>query len=72
MATIVNTTPPAADNGGSGAGILVATVLVLGALLLFFVYGLPMMRQNATPQAPQISVPDKIDVNVNGVNPSGQ
>lgn len=47
MTTVVNT-PPSNNQGGNG---------------LFFVYGLPMLRQST--QAPQINVPYKVDINVN-------
>jgi hypothetical protein len=65
MATIVNT--PGGDTSGSGTGMMVGVVVVLILLFLFFVYGLPAIRQ---PAAPQVSVPEQIDVNVNG--PEGQ
>ncbi len=70
MTTIVNT-PPANNSGGSdnSVGTIVALLIVLVMGFLFFVYGLPMLRRATTP--PQISVPDKVDVNINTPN-SGQ
>ncbi len=43
-------------------GMMVGLVLILVMGILFFVYGLPMMRSAGTTQ---INVPDTIDVNVN-------
>lgn len=54
-------------------GMLVGIVLVLAIVALFFMYGLPMLRQSATPQ---VNVPSQIDVNLNpgqgGQMPGGQ
>ncbi len=61
MTTVVNT-PPSNNQGGNGMGFLVGIVLLIVVGFLFFVYGLPMLRQST--QAPQINVPDKIDVNI--------
>lgn len=61
MATIVNT--PANDSGGNGMGFMGGMLVLLVLVVLFFVYGLPMLRQSASPT---ISVPEQIDVNVNG------
>lgn len=65
MATIVNT-PAASEGNSSSVGTVLAVILVLAFIGFMFYYGLPMM-QNAGggTQAPQIQVPDKIDVNVN-------
>ena len=58
MATVVNNPAPASD-GNSSVILTVLLIVVLG--VLFYVYGLPAIN-NA--QAPQINVPNKIDVNV--------
>lgn len=73
MTTVVNTPAPVvqqaapADNSGNGMGMVVGlfVLIILGAL--FFMYGLPAIKQMqvSTPQvAPQINIPDKIDVNI--------
>jgi hypothetical protein len=62
MATIVNN--PGTSDSGSAVGMIVGVIVVLAIAFFFFVYGLPMMRQSASPQ---INVPGKIDVNVQGV-----
>lgn len=60
MATIVNT--PAADSG-SNMGMIVGLLLLAVIVGLFFIYGIPALRQ--TTSQPSINVPDKINVNVN-------
>lgn len=52
----------ATESSESGMGMMVGLVLILVMGILFFVYGLPMMRSAGTTQ---INVPDTIDVNVN-------
>lgn len=59
MATIVNN--PGNGDSGSGMGMIVAVIVLLAVVLLFFVYGLPAIRQAGSPQ---INVPSEIDVNV--------
>lgn len=62
MATIINN--PSSE-GGDSAGVIVAVVLLIVLGGLFFVYGLPMLRNN--PQADNqntVQIPDKIDINV--------
>ena len=61
MTTIVNT-PPSNDTG-SGMGMLIGLVVVIVLGFLFFVYGLPAIR-NMRVGTPQINVPSQIDVNV--------
>lgn len=66
MATIVNT-PSAERSEGPSSAIMLLIVLILG--ILFVYYALPLIRQGtATPQAPSVNVPGKIDVNVNQPN----
>lgn len=71
MATIINNPPtqaPAASEGGSMTGMLIAIVVIAIIGFLFFVYGLPAMRgnqgANSTNSNPTITVPDTIDVNI--------
>ena len=66
MTTIINTPQPANDQS-SGMGVIVGFVVLIVLGLLFFVYGLPAIRQMSVG-TPQINVPDKIDVNVNQTN----
>jgi hypothetical protein len=66
MTTIVNNPTPSSDGGGSNLLIGVIVLLVVVILGIYFV--LPLL-QNAQPTqitvpAPQINLPDKIDVNV--------
>lgn len=61
MATIVNN-PSDADT--SGTGVVVGIVIALLVLILFFVFGLPYLRNNQTPQAPSTGSPNSTDINV--------
>lgn len=61
MATIINNPPQ--TNEGSGMGWLVALILLGLFIFLFFVYGIPMLRQSQI--FPQIKVPDQVDININ-------
>ncbi len=63
MTTIVNT-PPAAQESGSGMGMIIGLVVLAVVAYLFFAYGLPAMR-NVQVGTPQVNVPSKIDVNIN-------
>lgn len=62
MATIVNT-PPAQERD-SGMGFLLGVILLLAVFFLFFVYGLPILRNSVGSSVPSINVPGQIDVNV--------
>lgn len=61
MTTIVNTPPQNQDSNG-GMGVIIGVVALVIFVYIFFVYGLPAIRGAA---APQINVPDKVDVNIN-------
>ena len=60
MATVVH---EHTRESGDSSGTIIGIVLLVVLAILFFMYGLPMMRSYGTPQ--QVSVPDKVDVNVN-------
>lgn len=62
MATVINTTPARTSNDESSMGFLLGIILLAVVLFLFFVYGLPLMRQSTTP-APQINIPGRFDIN---------
>ncbi len=49
-------------NSDPGMGFFVGIIL----LLIFLYYGLPLLRNSGLGGSPQINVPGKIDVNVNG------
>lgn len=67
MTTIVNN-PPSSDNSGGPMGMIIGLVVLVVAIYLGFVYGLPALRQMQLG-TPQINIPSKIDVNVNQTNP---
>lgn len=67
MTTIVNNPAPSSDNNKSGIGLLIGVFVVIVIGLLFFYFGLPIIKRLGSGQTitPQIVVPDKINVNVN-------
>jgi hypothetical protein len=64
MTTVVNNPPPSNDSSG-GIGTIIGLIVLIVAVYLFFVYGLPAIQnvQLGTPQI-KINMPSKIDVNV--------
>ena len=66
MTTIVNSPTPSSDSGSGGMIVGIFAIIVFG--LIFVYFGLPAIRRLGQSQinlpAPQIAVPDKIDVNV--------
>lgn len=60
--TIINN-PPTSDSGG-GMGMIVGLVILLVIGYLFWIYGLPAIR-NMQVGTPQINIPSEIDVNIN-------
>lgn len=74
MTTVVNQPAPANDssNPNNMLNTVLALLLILGIVYVFFVYALPALRDAGSGgggvSAPQINVPDKIDVDVNQPN----
>lgn len=66
MATIVNNPAPAQDTGGSN--FLIGIIILIGFIMLLLYFGIPALRRMGPVQlnipAPQVVVPNKIDVNV--------
>ncbi len=70
MTTVVNNpvpvSAPAAETGGSG--FLIGAVILIGFVALLLYFGIMAMGRTRSAQAnvpaPQIVLPDKIDVNV--------
>ncbi|HSX08878.1 MAG TPA: hypothetical protein VLF93_01885 [Candidatus Saccharimonadales bacterium] len=60
MAVVVNNPQPT-ETRDSGSGFLVGIILLILAVVLFFYYGLPMIRSYTSPQA---SIPSNINVHV--------
>ena len=63
MATIINN-PPTSDNSGGPIGLIIGLIVLFVLGYLVFVYGLPAFRQMQSGGT-QITVPSKIDVNIN-------
>ncbi len=59
MATVINN-PSSDASGGAGWGVAIILVILVAIALLF---GLPALRDT---QNPSVTVPDTIDVNING------
>lgn len=54
------------SDGGNSTGWIVGLILLLAVLFIFFYYGLPLLRSaGSVNTAPQVNVPDKVDVNIN-------
>ncbi len=66
MTTIVNT-PPSSNNSDGPTGMIIGLVVLIVLGYFGFVYGLPALR-NMQLGAPQINIPEKIDVNINNQN----
>lgn len=64
MATIINN--PDGGNSGGGVGMIFGLIILVVLVALFFLYGLPMIR-NAS-KGTTINVPDKVQVDVNTNN----
>lgn len=64
MTTIVNTPAPVEKSDGS-MGMIFGFIVLAVVVFIFFVYGLPAIRNVGSPQ---INIPSKIDVNVNQPN----
>lgn len=66
MSTVVNNPAPTGDSGGNS--FLIGVILLIVFVVILFYFGLPVIRNMAPAQlnipAPQVVVPDKIDVNV--------
>jgi hypothetical protein len=67
MATVVNN-PGTTTDGGSGTNFLVGIILLIAFAALMIFYGIPYIANSignaGVSQAPQVNVPDKVDVNV--------
>ena len=66
MTTIVNSPAPATDSGGNG--FLIGAIILIGFVSIILFFGIPMVRRMGPAQlnvpAPQVVIPNKIDVNV--------
>ena len=57
MPTIINNPTGSADDSGSNLLLAVVLIIViLAGFVLFFIYGLPMMKSNETPNDTNINV----------------
>ena len=62
MATVINNPPDGGvDNTGSNAALILGIIIAAIIIAALFLYGLPGARRSST----NITVPDKINVDVN-------
>ncbi len=65
MTTVINTPPPSTGSGSSG---LILSAVIIGFIIIASYFGIPAIRRmNQTETniiAPQIVVPEKININV--------
>ncbi len=59
MATIINN--PDSSGSDGGVGLILGVILTLVVIILFFMYGLPAIRNNG---GTNVNVPDKIDIEI--------
>ena len=68
MTTIVNNPAPSQESSG-GSGFLIGVVLLIVFAAVFLYFGIPAIKRMGPIQvnvpAPQVVVPDSVDVNVN-------
>jgi len=66
MTTIVNTPAPATES--SGSGFLIGAIVLVGFVAVLLYFGIPAIGRMGPVQvnipAPQVVIPNKIDVNV--------
>lgn len=70
MATIVNN-PPAVESSSNGAGMIFGLIVLLLLIAAFIFYGIPYLSSVGQTETPSVIVPDKVDVNVNTPDSSG-
>lgn len=72
MTTIVNSPAPAPAQDSSGSGFLIGVIVLIGFVGLLLYFGIPAIKRMGPAQinipAPQVVVPDKINVEVNQGN----
>lgn len=66
MTTIVNSPTPTTNS--NGFGFLIGVIIIVGFLGILLFFGIPLLQRMGPIElnvpAPQIAVPNKIDVNV--------
>lgn len=66
MTTIVNGTTPSSDSGG--VGFLLGAIIIVGFVGVLLYFGIPAIQRmgpiRVNIPAPQVVMPDKVNVNV--------
>jgi hypothetical protein len=67
MTTVVNNPAPVTETGGSN--FLIGVIILVGFIAILLYFGIPAIKQigpiRVNIPAPQVVIPDKINVNVN-------
>ena len=56
MTTVINT-PSSGQSSDSGLGLVIGVIVAIAIVALFFIYGLPAIRQSNQPSTNIITVP---------------
>ncbi len=68
MTTIINT-PASTPKESEGFGFLLGAMLIVAFIAVVVYFGIPALQRSSTQEinipAPQINIPDKIDVDIN-------
>lgn len=62
--TIINPSPNTSSSNNNGVGLLIGIIVLIICGVLFFVYGLPLLRGFSGNGGVQVNVPKSIDVKV--------
>ncbi len=68
MATVINNPPSSVQNTDSSVGVIIGVIVLAILAIMFFVYGLPALRGAGSGQETNITVPDRINVDVQTPN----
>lgn len=61
MPTVINNPAPSSQ-GNNGFGFLIGVIVLIVFVVLVLMYGLPYLQTSLS--SPQVTVPEKIDVNI--------
>lgn len=64
MATTIINPAPNNDSSNNGVGFLVGVIVLIVFGVIFFVYGLPLLRGLIGNGEIQVNLPENVDINV--------
>jgi hypothetical protein len=62
--TIINPTPTTNASGNNGIGFLIGAIVLVVFVVIFFIYGLPLLRSLSGNGGVQVNIPKSINVSV--------